>query len=120
MGYTTFVHDVLEGSAARYPEKNALFVSGKWHTFQTLNRTANRLAHLLIRRGIRKGDRVAIFIENSFEYVVTYYAILKAGGTTVALNTESTPDDVDYIVRDAGVRLLATSHRLMSRTLIPA
>ena len=120
MGYTTFVHDVLEGSAARYPEKNALFVSGKWHTFQTLNRTANRLAHLLIRRGIRKGDRVAIFIENSFEYVVTYYAILKAGGTTVALNTESTPDDVDYIVRDCGVRFLATSHRLMSRTLIPA
>ncbi len=61
---------------------------------------------------------MALFIENSAEYVVSYYAILKAGGTTVALNTENTADDVAYIVRDGGVRFLIAGHRLAARTLM--
>ena len=69
-------------------------------------------------RGLKKGDRVALFIENSAEYVVSYYAILKAGGTTVALNTENTADDIAYIIRDCGVRFLIAGHRLAARTLI--
>jgi acyl-CoA synthetase (AMP-forming)/AMP-acid ligase II len=119
MGYTKFVHSFLEDSAARFPDKKALFVSGKWHTFLDLDRKANKLARLLLRRGLKKGDRVAILIENSLEYVVSYYAVLKACGTTVALNIENTPDDIGYIVRDCGVRYLVTNHRLMIRTISP-
>ena len=117
MAYTKFVHSFLEDSAARFPDKKALFVSGKWHTYKELNSRTNKIAHSFLRRGLKKGDRVALFIENSPEYVVSYYAVLKAGGTTVALNTESTADDVAYIVRDCGVRFLVTGHRLMARTL---
>lgn len=111
MSHTTFVHNFLEDSAERYPEKNALFAFEKWHTFRGLNEQANRLAHLLIRHGLRKGERVAILIENSIEYVVTYYAILKAGGITVALNTGNTAEDVRYIVQDCGVRYLVTNQK---------
>jgi len=118
MGYTKFVQSFLEDSAVRSPDKKALFAIGSWHTYGELNARANRLAHLLLDRGLNKGDRVALFIENSAEYVVSYYAVLKAGGTTVAMNTESTADDVAYIAHDCGVRFLIAGHRLAARTLM--
>jgi len=115
MGYATLVHNFLEDSAALRPDKPALFAAGTWHTYGQLNARANSLARLLLDRGLGRGDRVALFIENSAEYVVSYYAVLKAGGTTVALNTENTAEDVAYIVRDCGVRFLVAGHRLAAK-----
>ena len=117
MSLTLFVHRFLEDAAERYPDKDALFASGKWATYGELNARANRLAQLLLARGLAKGDRVALFIENSAEYVVSYYAVLKAGGTTVAMNTENTAEDVAFIIRDCGVRFLIAAGRLAARTL---
>jgi long-chain acyl-CoA synthetase len=120
MGHTKFVHTFLEDSADRSTDNKAFFAFGNWHTYGNLNTLANRLAHLFLEQGLKKGDRVAIFIENSAEYVVSYYAVLKAGGITVALNTENTANDVIYIARDCGVRFLIASHRLTARTLMSA
>lgn len=120
MGHTKFVHSFLEDSAVRLPDKDALFASGRWHTYGDLNARANQLAHLLMKRGLQKGDRVALLIENSAEYVVSYYAVLKAGGATVALNTENTADDIGYIAGDCGVRFLIAGYRTAARALIPA
>lgn len=111
----SLVHGFLEDSAARFPGKKALFHHGTWHTYREIDERANRLAHLLRELGIKKGDRVALFLENSFEYVVTYYAILKAGGITVALNTENRAPDVDYILHDCWVRLFVTNGRQLAR-----
>jgi len=113
MKHTKFVHSFLEDSAAVSPEKPALFADEKWHTFRELEATANRLAHHLIKQGLKKGDRVALFMENSMEYVATYYAILKAGGITVALNTENTAKDIAYIAKDCGVRFLVSNERTL-------
>ncbi|MDD4858505.1 MAG: AMP-binding protein [Candidatus Krumholzibacteria bacterium] len=115
MSQTKFVHSFLEDSAGLYAGKNAFFAFDKWHTFGELNATANRLAHLLLKSGLAKGDRVGILIENSMEYVSTYYGVLKAGGITVALNTDNTADDVGYIIKDCGVRFLVASEKLMRR-----
>jgi long-chain acyl-CoA synthetase len=112
MKYTKLVHSFLQDSAALYPEKKALFAVGKWHLFGELELSTNKLAHLFISQGMKRGDRVALYLENSMEYVVTYYAILKAGGISVALNTENTADDVGYICRDCGARYLVTSQKL--------
>jgi acyl-CoA synthetase (AMP-forming)/AMP-acid ligase II len=78
MGHTKFVHTFLEESAARFPDKKALFASGRWHTFLELELQANKLACLLLSRGLTKNNRVAILLENSSEYVASYYAVLKA------------------------------------------
>jgi long-chain acyl-CoA synthetase len=111
------VHGFLEDSARSFPEKNALFAVGKWHTYRQLNEQANRLARVLLKKGLAKGDRVGLLIENSAEYVVSYYGILKAGGTTVALNTESTPDDVSFVIGDCGIRFLIVGQKLLTRLL---
>jgi long-chain acyl-CoA synthetase len=119
MKATKLVHMFLEDSAAAHPQKQALYASERWHTFQDLNSSANKLARLLLRLGLKRGERVAILIENSAEYVVSYYAVLKAGGITVALNTESTPDDIAFIARDCGVRFLAASSKLAQNVTAP-
>jgi acyl-CoA synthetase (AMP-forming)/AMP-acid ligase II len=115
MGLSKLVHDFLADSASLRPEKDALFVSGRWHAYGLLEEQANRLARLLVSSGLVKGDRVALLLENSAEYVITYYAVLKAGGITVALNTENTAEDVAFIVGDCGVRFLVTGPRLFSK-----
>jgi acyl-CoA synthetase (AMP-forming)/AMP-acid ligase II len=120
MGHTKFVHTFLEESAARFPDKPALYEAGRWQTFSELEKKANQLARLLRSRGLAKNDRVAILLENSFEYVASYYAVLKAAGITVALNTESTLLDIRYVVQDCGVRFLITDDRFMVRSLLPA
>jgi long-chain acyl-CoA synthetase len=117
MNPAKMVHSFLEDSARLFPGKNALFAFGKWHTYRELDEQANRLARFLLKQGLAKGDRVGLFIENSAEYVISYYGILKAGGTTVALNTESTAEDVSYVVSDCGIRYLIVSQKLLSRML---
>mgnify|MGYP005840049369 CR=1 FL=1 len=112
MKYTKFVHNFLADSAERFPEKPAFFANNTWHTYREINDQANKLAHYLAETGIQKGDRVALLIENSVEYVITYYAILKAGAITVALNTENTARDIEYILDDCEVSLLVVSQKL--------
>lgn len=109
-----FVHEFLEIGAAVHPDKQALWVPDVWHVYGDLDTDANRLSRLFIRNGLKRGDRIGIFLENSREYVVTYYAILKAGGITVAMNTENTADDVAYIAGDCGLRFIVTNERLGS------
>lgn len=115
MDYIKFVHEFLENSADKYPDKDALFVSGQWYSYRDINEKANQLAHYLIEMDTKRGDRVALLIENSFEYVVTYYAVLKTGAITVALNTDSTAEDVAYVLDDCGVSALVVSTKLYRR-----
>lgn len=117
MRLTTLVHTFIEEPAEDHSQKNAIFASEKWWTFQEVNAAANQLARLLKKQGLKRGDRVAILIENSLEYVVSYYAILKSGGITVALNTESTPEDIEFIAGDCGIRFLVTNTRFIQRVM---
>ncbi|MEJ2545558.1 MAG: long-chain fatty acid--CoA ligase, partial [Calditrichaceae bacterium] len=112
MKHTKFVHNFLEDSSKLFPDKPAFFANGNWHTYHAINKQANQLAHYFIKIGIKKGERIALLIENSIEYVVTYYAILKVGAITVALNTDSTANDLEYILNDCEVTLLVASQKL--------
>ncbi|UCD34580.1 MAG: long-chain fatty acid--CoA ligase [Nitrospiraceae bacterium] len=60
----------------------------------------------LISLGLKRGGRVAILMENCPEYIVSYFAILRAGGIAVPVNTFLTPDEISYILNDAGCEIL--------------
>ncbi len=115
MRYTTFVHHFLEDSAQKYPERQAFFANDQWYTFKYIDENANQLAHYFIENGIRRGDRIALMIENSVDYVISYYAILKCGATTVALNTELTSENLDYILQDCDVNVVLVNRKLLKR-----
>jgi len=81
------IHHFLENSADRYPDKEAVVHGNNRYSYVEIENQSNRLANWLIDIGISKGDRVAILLRNSFEYIITYYAILKTGAIAVPLNT---------------------------------
>lgn len=73
-------------------------------TYREINTAANRVAALLIQRGIVAGDRVAISIPNIVEFPIVYYGILKAGAVVVPMNTMLKRAEVAYHLEDSGAR----------------
>ena len=74
-----------------------------WHVF---NEKAHRFANLLISRGIKKGDKVAILLMNCLEWLPIYFGILKAGALAVPLNFRYAADEIKYCVELAEVDVL--------------
>lgn len=113
------VHNFLENSAQHYPEKDAVWYKNEWMNFSRIESYANCVANYLIKIGIKRGDRVALLYENSHDYVVNYYAILKAGAVTVSLNNDTNAEALSYLLNDCGAKAIITNKRF-SRYLIPA
>jgi acyl-CoA synthetase (AMP-forming)/AMP-acid ligase II len=113
------VNGFLEDSAQRCPESRAAWYDGRWMNYGEIESLSNKAANSLLENGIRKGDRVALLYENSFDYIIHYYAILKAGGVTVALNTALTADMLAYAFNDSGAKCVI-SNRRFSKILLPA
>ncbi len=65
-------------------------------TWQVFDEKANRMANLLLKRGIKKGDKVAILLMNCLEWLPIYFGILKAGAVAVPLNFRYTADEIKY------------------------
>ena len=92
------VHQLLEKSAREFPDKPAVWFNQQWMVYSQLDAKANQLANYLVSRGVKRGDRIAILLENSFEYVIAYYGVLKAGAVTVELNTDILAEDLLYLL----------------------
>src|ERR1019366_1573089 len=103
------VEQFLECSAQRNPDKVALISGDDRYTYRRIDEEANRLAHALIASGVRRGDRVVIFLPNSFETVVSIFASLKAGAVFVVLNSTTKPDKLAYILNNCRASAMITS-----------
>ncbi len=102
------LHEFLESSAERYPDKIALVTEDKKLSFSQVENEANRLAHALIGGGLKKQDRAAILLEPSAEAVISIFGILKAGGVFLVINPQVKARKVEYILNDCQVRVLIT------------
>ena len=71
------VNHFLENSAARLPNKVALICEDKRLTYQEINDSANQLAAALTEMGVKRQDRVVIFLDNSTESVISLFGILQ-------------------------------------------
>ena len=92
------VQDFLHESSRMYPDKVALVCAGERLTYDQIEQQANRLARALHQHGVQRGDRVAIFLNNSAEAVVATFAILKAGGVFVMVNHTTKPEKLIFIL----------------------
>lgn len=75
-------------------------------TWNVFNEKANRFANLLLGKGIKKGDKVAILLMNCLEWLPIYFGILKTGALAVPLNFRYTPEEIEYCVNLAEVHIL--------------
>jgi len=103
------VQGLLEDSADRRPEKLALVCDGRRLTYGEIEGQANRLAHALQAHGIGRGDRVAIYLRNSVELVVSLFGVLKAGAVFVVLNPTTKHPRLAYILGNCRASALITS-----------
>ena len=98
------VESFLEQSAERFPEKTAIVCGDRRLTYREVDERANRLAHSLIAEGIERWDRVAVYLDNSVEAVVSIFGILKAGAVFLVVNPTTKADKLTYILNNCRAR----------------
>lgn len=106
------LHQFFEDTATRLPDKVALVVDGERHTYAHLNQQANRLAGVLQHRGVVRGDRVALFLDNHVEMVVSIFAVLKIGAVFMPVNPLTKQDKLAYLLNDAQASALLSQGSL--------
>lgn len=106
----------LELSARQTPDKTAVVCGSSRITFCQLNRQANCLAHALIDRGLQRGDRVALFLDNSIEACLAVFAVLKAGGVFLPINPTTKADKLAFLLNNS--RAAALVMRSCSESLV--
>lgn len=84
-------------------------------TWREFDRRANRFANLLLSRGLKKGDRVAILLMNCLEWLPIYFGILKAGCIAVPMNYRYSSDEIKYCLELADVDVLVFGPEFVSR-----
>jgi len=104
--------DFLERAAFVYPEKVAVIDGDARRTYPQFLERVNRLAAALQALGIRDGERVAVLAPNTSMVLEATYAVPRANGVLVALNTRLAPDEIDYILGHCGASLLLYDHEL--------
>jgi len=114
----------LEESAAKYPDKVAIHFKPSHQgfaksslTYRELNDLSDRMAAALAGLGVKKGDRVVIFMPNIPQFIIAYYGILKAGAIVVASNPTYTERELEEQVKDSGAETIICMSRFYSTVL---
>ncbi|MGI1804222.1 AMP-binding protein [Exiguobacterium sp. TDN 0502] len=102
------LYQALDEAAADFPEQRALSFLGKRMTFREVCDEARALGSLLQEHGLKKGDRVGLMLPNCPQYMISYYAVLYAGGIVVQVNPLYTDRELEQILVDSGAHLLVT------------
>lgn len=100
-------HSVDE-AAQRRPEHEAFRFEERSVSYADLAVSTNRLARFLVEDGVRRGDRVGVYMNKGLELPRALYGILKAGGAYVPIDPTAPPARVQFILRDCGIRTLIT------------
>jgi long-chain acyl-CoA synthetase len=88
--------------SARYPDQTAVLYLGESYTYAHLRELSERFAGALAGLGVKKGDRVMIYISNSIQWVIAFLGIQKLGAVIVPVSPIYTSYELDYMVRDSG------------------
>ncbi len=99
-------------SAVRCPDQTALIIEGQEYSYAELLHAVQCLATALIQEGVRRGDRIAVFMDNTWPCIVSIYAALLAGGVFLVINPQTKAEKLRYILQNSGARILLTDAHL--------
>jgi len=106
--YEGSIVDFLDASASRFPERPALIFMEKAMSFRTLCEQSKRLAAALADMGVKKGDRVALFMPNCPQFAVAYYGVLRLGAILTMCSPLNSEAELKHQLNDAGAETLIT------------
>ena len=100
------VTQAFDAACERAPQRAAVVFYGRSITFGELRDATDRLACALASRGVKKGDRVALYLLNSPQFIIAYFAALKCGATVTPISPVYTSHEVRYQLQDSGARVI--------------
>jgi len=102
-------YDLIFTQAKKRGRKTALFIGDEKVSYRQIQERADILAAYLSNRGVKKGDKVALFMRNSAEFIYSIFAISKLGAVSVPINTFLKDAELAYILEDSGSKVLLSS-----------
>jgi fatty-acyl-CoA synthase len=110
------VYTNLAASAANYPQRTLVDYYGTRISYADIKREADALAGFLQHRcGVAKGDRVLLYLQNSPQFVIAYYAILRADAAVVPVNPMNRTEELRHYVEDAQTKVAIVGQELYER-----
>ncbi|MFC2002189.1 class I adenylate-forming enzyme family protein [Chloroflexota bacterium] len=110
---------MLEKTVKRYANKTAIVLGERRVSYAELDKDSNKLANALIKMGVRKGDRVAMLLPNSPEFVTVYLGIIKTGAVAVPLDTRYKANELAFLFDNCQPKVLVSESPILE-PLIPA
>ncbi len=111
------IHTLFEQQAKKTPQKIALAFEDQQLTYQELNKKASHLAGFLQQKGLKRGDKIGIYLERSAEMLISLLAVLKLGGIYVPLDPINPEERLRVILEDVAATFLLTHQPLKNRSL---
>jgi fatty-acyl-CoA synthase len=108
----TSVYTNLEISALRYPDKAAIVYYGTEISYREFNQAAQALAGYLQHLGVKKGDRVLLFMQNSPQWMIAYYGIMRADAVVVPVNPMNRTQELEHYLSDTGAAVAICGQEL--------
>ncbi|NJO62719.1 MAG: long-chain-fatty-acid--CoA ligase [Richelia sp. RM2_1_2] len=105
----------VERGCCLFPNKPAVIFEGKYLTYKHLNQMVNRAANALRELGMKRGERIGLFLPNIPEFIVSYLAIQKIGAIAVSINISLQEDEVKFILDDCQAAVLITTPQLYQK-----
>jgi len=109
--YNNF-YEILELNAKKYPKKPAYFIDKRKVTWERVKKKVDTFSRALELIGVKKGDKIAMLVTNSIEYIVSLLGIQKLGAVAVPINTFLKEDEIAFILNDIEAEILIASSKL--------
>ena len=106
--------EALLFSARKCPAKTAIIIKTKEYSYSSLKESAENLASHLVITGIKKGDRIAVYMNNSWQSIISIYGITLSGAVFLVINPQTKADKLQYILNDSGAKILISESILSS------
>ncbi|GLH62291.1 long-chain fatty acid--CoA ligase [Parageobacillus sp. G301] len=112
----TTIFDHLETTAKRYPQKHAIHYYGASYSYKQLWEQANALSGYLQQKfSIQPGDRVLLYMQNSPQFIISYYAILRAEAIVVPINPMNTTEELSFYIQDCETKVGIVGQELFGK-----
>ena len=105
--------DLVSSTAASDPKRTCIRFQGASMTYAQVGDLSSRFATALVSLGVRKGDRVAIFMPNMPQFVLAYFGILKAGGVVVPCSPLYKAKELEFQLRDSGASVIVAANDIV-------
>ena len=108
------IFDNLAQAAARFPDRPAVIFHGAVLRYAALLDRVEALAGALQARGVGRGDRVLLYMQNSPQFIIAYYAILRADAVVIPVNPMNRHAELEHLARDTGARVALAGAELLA------